>query len=219
MATTKSEGSARERLLAAANELFYEEGVHTVGIDRVIEQAGVAKASLYSAFGSKEELVVAYLALRADLRQKRILQHIADYDAPRAKILAVFELLHEIVTEPKFRGCAFANACAEGPRGESKVTEIAIGSRAWTRHLFADLAESAGASNSEQLGRRLALLYDGAVVGAGVDRDPEAATEALALAEMLLDAQTPGATKTARVAKNSAKKAARGGSPHRSKPC
>jgi AcrR family transcriptional regulator len=207
MATTKYEGSARERLLAAANELFYEEGVHTVGIDRVIEKAGVAKASLYSTFGSKEELVVAYLALRAELRQKRILQRIAKYDAPRAKILAVFELLREIVTEPKFRGCAFANACAEGPRGESKVTETAIGSRAWTRRLFADLAQSAGASNSEQLGRRLALLYDGAIVGGGVDRDPEAATEALAIAEMLLDAQTPSAARITRSAKNPAKKA------------
>jgi AcrR family transcriptional regulator len=207
MTTTKSEGSARERLLAAANELFYEEGVHTVGIDRVIEKAGVAKASLYSTFGSKEELVVAYLALRAELRQKRILQRIASYDAPRAKILAVFELLREIVSEPKFRGCAFANACAEGPRGESKVTEISIGSRAWTRRLFADLAESAGASNGEHLGRQLTWLYDGAVVGAGVDRDPEAATEALAIAKMLLDAQTPGAAKSTRTVKNSAKKA------------
>jgi AcrR family transcriptional regulator len=207
MTTTKSEGSARERLLAAANELFYEEGVHTVGIDRVIEKAGVAKASLYSTFGSKEELVVAYLALRAELRQKRILQRIANYDTPRAKILAVFELLHEIVSEPSFRGCAFANACAEGPRGESKVTDISIGSRAWTRRLFAGLAESAGASNSEQLGRQLALLYDGAVVGAGVDRDPEAATEALAIAKMLLDAQAPSASETTIASKSAGKKA------------
>ena len=64
-ATRESEGaSARERLLKAANELFYEEGVHTVGIDRIIEKAGVAKASLYSTFGSKEELVRAYLGER-----------------------------------------------------------------------------------------------------------------------------------------------------------
>src|SRR4051812_30650251 len=65
---TKSRGSrlnVRERLLAAADELFYKEGVHTVGIDRIIDRAGVAKASLYSAFGSKEELVVAYLNGRA----------------------------------------------------------------------------------------------------------------------------------------------------------
>ena len=61
--------SARERLLAAADELFYEEGVHTVGVDRVIERAGVAKATLYSAFGSKDELIRAYLAARHAARQ------------------------------------------------------------------------------------------------------------------------------------------------------
>ena len=68
MSTTTSaeRPSARERLLAAADELFYEEGVHTVGIDRVIERAGVAKASLYNTFGSKDELVRAYLTSRHD---------------------------------------------------------------------------------------------------------------------------------------------------------
>jgi len=88
MATPKLEGSARERLLAAANELFYEEGVHTVGIDRVIERAGVAKASLYSTFGSKEELVRAYLQARAEERQRRISAVIAKHDDARARIAA-----------------------------------------------------------------------------------------------------------------------------------
>src|SRR5258708_2224696 len=125
MATTKFEGTARDRLLAAANELFYEEGVHTVGIDRVIERAGVAKASLYSTFGSKEDLVLAYLKFRAEARERRISERVARYEEPRARLLAIFELLCELVTEPSFRGCAFANACAEGPRAESKVAEAA----------------------------------------------------------------------------------------------
>src|SRR5215468_3779211 len=87
MSIAKLEGSARDRLLAAATELFYEEGVHTVGIDRVIERAGVAKASLYSTFGSKEELVRAYLTTRAEARQRRISHQIARYDNPRDRIL------------------------------------------------------------------------------------------------------------------------------------
>jgi len=95
MSIAKPEGSARERLLAAANELFYEEGVHTVGIDRVIERAGVAKASLYSTFGSKEELVRAYLAGRAEARQRRISERIARLDNPRDRILAIFDSLAE----------------------------------------------------------------------------------------------------------------------------
>jgi AcrR family transcriptional regulator len=202
MITTKIEGSARERLLAAANELFYDEGVHTVGIDRVIERAGVAKASLYSTFGSKEELVLAYLALRAETRQRRILQRIALHERPRAKILAIFELLYEIVSEPNFRGCAFANACAEGSRSESKVSEASLSSRAWTRRLFIELGSNAGATNGEQLGRQLALLYDGAVVSASVDRDLDAAREALPAARVLLEAHLPAPTRAKKALKS-----------------
>src|SRR5438105_15067809 len=87
--------SARERLLAAASELFYEEGVHTVGIDRIIERAGVAKASLYSSFGSKDELVRCYLEDRHATRKERIERLVEATDDPRERILAVFDYLHE----------------------------------------------------------------------------------------------------------------------------
>src|SRR6185369_14208881 len=106
--------SARQRLLEAANELFYEEGVHTVGIDRVIEKAGVAKASLYSTFGSKEALVQAYLAGRQESRKARIARKVGAATTPRARLLAVFDALEERVSEPNFRGCAFVLATAEG---------------------------------------------------------------------------------------------------------
>src|SRR5712692_9844931 len=89
--------SARERLLAAADELFYENGINLVGIDRVIERAGVAKASLYDCFGSKEELIRAYLKGRAERRQARIVERIAGLPTPREKILGVFDLLAEVV--------------------------------------------------------------------------------------------------------------------------
>src|SRR4051812_18939306 len=103
MAKEKPAGPARERLLAAANELFYAEGVHTVGIDRVIERAGVAKASLYSTFGSKEELVRAYLEGRAQSRHQRIEGHLATLAGPREKILGVFDVQGEIVAQPTYR--------------------------------------------------------------------------------------------------------------------
>src|SRR5580704_8466502 len=123
MSTTKLQGSAHDRLLAAANELFYAEGVHTVGIERVIERAGVAKASLYSAFGSKDELVRAYLQGRAEARRKRISDRLARESTPSAKILAVYALLAELAEQPTFRGCAFVNASAEGPR-DANVTRV-----------------------------------------------------------------------------------------------
>ena len=91
MATATGKLSARERLLAAADELFYNEGVHTVGIDRVIEHAGVAKASLYNTFGSKDELIHAYLRGRHDRLAAHIMAAVDAAGTPREKVLAVFE--------------------------------------------------------------------------------------------------------------------------------
>jgi AcrR family transcriptional regulator len=192
MPTTKIAGSARERLLAAANQLFYEEGVHTVGIDRVIERAGVAKASLYSTFGSKDELVRAYLSARRDARNQRVSERMARYDNPRDRILGIFELLGELAAEPTFRGCAFMNASAEGPR-DGKVHSVCDESRAWLRGVFTRLATELGAANPEPLGRQLMLLYDGAIVAASMDRAVSGAADARAMAATLLDAQQPKA--------------------------
>src|SRR5512140_50932 len=86
-------GGARERLLAAANELFYAEGINSVGIDRIIERAGVAKASLYDTFGSKEELIRAYLAERDSASRARVEAALARHKSPRDKMLAVFDYL------------------------------------------------------------------------------------------------------------------------------
>ena len=181
--------SARERLLAAATELFYEEGVNTVGIDRVIEHAGVAKASLYSAFRSKDELIRAYLTSRHEVRQKRITEKLAQYDKPRDKLLGMFDYLGEVIVDSKFRGCAFVRASAEARTGGS-AKSVCDDSRAWMRGLFTSLARDAGAKNPERLAQQLVLVYDGATVSAQMDRDPTAAEAARATAAALLDAAT-----------------------------
>jgi AcrR family transcriptional regulator len=179
--------SARERLLRAANELFYEEGVHTVGIDRVIEKAGVAKASLYSTFGSKEALVQAYLAGRHESRKARITKKLAAATTPRARLLAVFDALEEYASEPTFRGCAFVLATAEGRTGAG-VRRVCDQSRAWMRGLLTDLAAEAGAADPERLAQQMLLVYDGATVGSYMDDDPSVVKRARALATMLVDA-------------------------------
>ena len=177
--------SARERLLAAADELFYENGVNLVGIDRLIEHAGVAKASLYDSFGSKEELIRCYLKARSEQRQARICARMAQFQAPRDKILAVFDLLSETVAQPNYRGCAFQRASAEAGAG-STIKGACDDSRAWIRTQFTELARAAGAHDPESVGRQLVLLYDGAGMTAHVDRDLDAPTAARALAERLL---------------------------------
>src|SRR5882672_568535 len=118
MATTKTaKRSPRERLLAAANELFYNEGVQTVGIDRIIEHAGVAKASLYNTFGSKEELVRAYLQSRHARTTERLNAAVDEYTDPVDRVLAIFEAQGTMFAQPNFRGCAFISASAEAPSG------------------------------------------------------------------------------------------------------
>jgi AcrR family transcriptional regulator len=179
--------SARERLLAAADELFYAEGIHTVGIDRIIERAGVAKASLYSLYGNKEGLIRAYLRGRLERRQDRTVRRLEGVESPREQLLAVYDVLASFIAEPDFHGCAFMNACAEAKPG-SAALEAAEESRGWTRALFTRLAREAGAPDPETLARQLVQLYDGAIVTARMDGDPTAAATARASAAALIDA-------------------------------
>ena len=187
--TTARRPSARDRLLDAADELFYEEGIHIVGIDRVIEKAGVAKASLYSTFGSKDELVRAYLTRRHERRRARITERLAAYSTPRDRLLGVFDALGDLFAEPGYHGCAFANATAESRPG-SVAEQATQEYRAWTRSLLTGLARDAGAADPAALAGQLHLLYDGASWSARIDHDLAAATRARAAAAALLDAAT-----------------------------
>jgi AcrR family transcriptional regulator len=181
---------ARERLLAAAEELFYEAGVHTVGINRVLARADVAKDTLYSAFGSKEALIRAYLARRRDRAVTRLTGFVAGQDDPREKILAVFDSQAALFREPGFRGCAFVAACSEAPPG-GVIEADAAAYRAWRRDLFTDLARQAGAADPDQLGQQLSVLYDGAELTAGMDRNPGIAAATRNAVAVLLEAKIP----------------------------
>jgi AcrR family transcriptional regulator len=189
MATATTEGTPRERLLAAANELFYREGVHTVGIDRVIERAGVAKATLYSTFGSKDELIAAYLETRHDAMRERVRRAVDRRRSPRARLLAPFDVQADLAADETYRGCAFANATAES-HGSSADEALAT-YRAWVRGTFAELAAEAGARDPALLARQLHLLWDGASSSARMDHDPASARAAKAAASALLDAALP----------------------------
>src|ERR1700689_3729685 len=148
---------ARERLLAAADELFYREGVQTVGIDRIISRAGVAKASLYSNFGSKEELVRAYLESRHARTSDRISRALTRFRSPRDQLLAVFDVQGEQFTDPAFNGCAFVMASAEAQDGGA-VEHAAEAYRDWVRTLFTTLASEARVADPDALARQLHLL-------------------------------------------------------------
>ena len=196
--------SARERLLAAADELFYENGINTVGIDRVIERAGVAKASLYDCFGSKDELVRSYLQARNEARRTRINERLSQYDTPEEKILSIFDLLGELAVQPGFRGCAFVRAGADAGSSDN-VKTVCEESRAFILGKFTDLAREAGASEPELLGKQLVLLYDGASIAAHLDHNRNAVSTARTLAAQMLSGGAPGA-QTKRTARRSSTK-------------
>ncbi len=159
-----------------------------MGIDRIIERAGVAKASLYNLFGSKEELVAAYLASRHDRTTDRLTRAVNQVEGPRQKILAVFDSQAKQYQEPGFNGCAFIAATTEAP-SEGRIEQAADRFRAWMRAMFTDLAEQAGAADPGSLGRQLHVLYDGAGVSGRMDHhDRGLAPSVRSAADALVDA-------------------------------
>jgi AcrR family transcriptional regulator len=165
--------------------------VHVVGVDRIVQRAGVTKASLYNTFGSKDELVRAYLENHFRRRQERVARILAANTTPRARLLAVFAEVEDLLAGSAFRGCRFISAAAESQPGDAGEV-VAEKYRAWLWSLFTDLAKAAGVSDAKQVGRQLFLLYDGAAVAARMDQDRAAAAKAVRSAVVaLLDAAIP----------------------------
>jgi len=177
--------SPRARLLQAASELFYAEGVQSVGIDRVIERAGVAKASLYSTFGSKEGLVCAYLNARHEETLARLRSAVAATEDPIERLLAVFDAQARLFHTPDFHGCAFTAAATEAPSG-GRIDAAAQSYRHDIHVLFNELALAAGVPDPELLASQLQLVYDGGGLAANLDKNPEIATAARAAASALI---------------------------------
>jgi AcrR family transcriptional regulator len=181
-----SSANVRDRILAAADELFYREGVQTVGVDRISKRAGASKKSLYAAFGSKEALVVAYLEVRRNSIEEAITDGLARFGTPRDRLLGIFEIQGEVFAAPDFNGCPFLAASAEVAPG-SPVEHAHADYRAWVRALLTELAAEAHVPNHEAVGRELHLLYDAASMAANADRDPSAATAARHAAAAILE--------------------------------
>ena len=179
--------SPRERLLKAADELFYAEGINSVGIDRIIERADVARASLYSTFGSKDELIRGYLERRAEISKERLRAAAEAHADPREALLSVFGVQAATFARPGYQGCAFNRATAEASPGAAAY-EVPRAYRRWLRDFFAGLAAAAGAPEPDLLARQFQLLYDGANLAASLDGSAGVTAASRAAAEALLDA-------------------------------
>lgn len=183
---------ARERIVRAAGDLFYAEGIHAVGVDRVTAAAGVAKATLYQQFRSKDELVAACLQRRAEHWRASVADPVLALPGSAARrVGAVFERLGKAFAAPGYRGCPFINAAAEYPGPDGPVAAAIAAHRAQVRGLFAELLAGVPAARRAALTDQLVLLYDGTMVGAQLDHGPRAARRARAAARQLLEGPAP----------------------------
>lgn len=165
--TPPAAGSARRRLLDTATRLFYEGGIHAVGIDRIIAEAGVAKATFYNHFPSKEDLVVAYLD-EIDRLGRAAVAALPE-QPPRETIAAIMGRIGEAVTAGGWRGCPFLNAAAEYPDPDSPVRRAIDARRVWYRDSLRDLLAEAGDPAPDVTASLLVALSDGLLETAYLD--------------------------------------------------
>jgi AcrR family transcriptional regulator len=178
---------ARERILDASYELFSHHGIHAVGIDRVIAEAGVAKATLYHHFPSKEALVIAFLERRGQRWTHGWLEAEADRRAaaPPQRALAVFDALDAWFRRPDYEGCSFINTLLEIKDRDSPVHRETVRHLGVVREILARYAEQAGVSCPEETGGQLHILLMGSIVAASRG-ELDAARRARPLAAALL---------------------------------
>ncbi|MEU9532395.1 TetR/AcrR family transcriptional regulator [Streptomyces sp. NPDC048213] len=174
--TEGSTSEARARLLGTAVRIFYAEGIHSVGIDRIIAEAQVTRATLYRHFTGKEDLVLAYLdqadqGIRAQLSAAQ-----ESARTPDDKVRAVGRAIAEGIRSDGFRGCAFLNAAAEYPDPSHPIHQAVLAHRQWFLDTVTGLLARVGDAPAEAAGRHFAMLRDGAMA-AGCLADPELITE------------------------------------------
>lgn len=181
------------RILEVASDLFYRRGIHAVGVDTIAAESGVTKRTLYDRFGSKDRLVVTYLAAR-DRRWRELIATRAEATDPRpvAQALVPFDVLPEWLT-PGGRGCSFLNAFAELPDPDHPGHQMIVAEKTWLRSFFHDHLARAGVPSPEVLAAQMTCLHEGAVISCSVLGDTTApATARQAAADLLEGRADPG---------------------------
>ncbi|RQX14962.1 TetR family transcriptional regulator [Micromonospora ureilytica] len=168
---------ARLRLLNTATRLFYSEGIHSVGIDRIIAEAKVTRATFYRHFPSKDDLILAYLREVHKMERSTVDAAIAtDDSAPADPLLAIAGSIAQNIQSPGFRGCAFLNAAAEYPATEHPVRQEIIAHRQWFLDTLSTLMGRVHQEMADPAARHFVMLRDGAMA-AGCLFDPALVSE------------------------------------------
>ncbi|MGQ0841341.1 TetR/AcrR family transcriptional regulator [Actinokineospora sp.] len=186
MTTETARGSARDRITETAFRLFYAHGLRAVGVDTIIAESDVAKATFYKHFPRKDDLVLAYLD-KVDTVWQGQLRAAAEAagPAPADQLVGLFDALRTACAREGYRGCAFLNAAAESAAGSPvhrRTVRHKRAVRAWVR----DLAERAGASNPDAVALGLTLLLDGGLADGALEAAPGVPDAAKAAARLLV---------------------------------
>jgi AcrR family transcriptional regulator len=179
-----SEVGVRDRLLDAADRLFYREGVRAVGIDRVLAEADAAKASLYQHFGCKDQLVASYLERKTGDARVQIEAYLAD-TPPSQRALRFFDWVVDWTESKDFRGCPLQHTVSELTDAAHPARAIAHAQREWFKARLFEWSTAAGVKDAKAIARALIVLFDGAVAGSEVD-GPQRARDARWMAKKLL---------------------------------
>jgi len=165
--TNMSTSEARERLLRTASELFYADGIHSVGVDRILEAASVTRATFYRHFPGKEDLVQAYLE-REDSQLRGAFAGMEGL-TPEQQLEGAILGIADDISRNHTRGCPFINASAEYPDAASPIRQVIKGHRDWFRSTLQGALERAGRADAAERAGALVLLRDAALVGGYLD--------------------------------------------------
>lgn len=169
---------AKARILETADRLFYDEGIRIVGIDRLISESLVTKATFYKHYGSKDRLILEYISGRDHVGREQIERIVHEADSPEKSILALTEAIADHVQASGFRGCPFINAATEYADPRHRVREIVSEHRDWFADVVTDLFAKLGHPLPGDAGDDFVLARDGAMTGGSVG-DPIAAATGL----------------------------------------
>ncbi|WP_245547156.1 TetR/AcrR family transcriptional regulator [Nocardia brevicatena] len=179
----RSRPAPAQRLLETATTLFARYGIRAVGIDRILAESGVARASLYSSYGSKDALVNAYLEHLDRRDRARWNEAVAGVTDPADRILTFFDIALASAPDRGFRGCQYANAATEFP---DEALEPVVDHRRWMLDTLTELLQACRAPDAPALARRIQLIYDGALAGSKLEHAAEPLRMGRAIAAELL---------------------------------
>lgn len=186
--------SSRERIIHAAHDLFYRLGFHAVGLDGILAEVGVTKTTFYNHFESKEALITEVLRWHDRWWRDTFRERLKSLggDTAHGQLLAIFDVIAELVRCEEYNGCFFVNVAVQFPLPHDPAHQAAIQHKRSMQEIVRELAAYAGADDPDALAAELSLLMEGAYVAQQIDRDPQKLVVARNLAALLIERRLQG---------------------------